>query len=130
MMVILVSSIEEILIIAHFFSFKRVQTIRERVRLEEPLKLKEDEAYEIARSSISALELLQSYSKCYPYMDNTALIHKCARAWEALSFRNHASRQYIKRRLMIMKNDPKAVKANPDLLQRMESLILDFGKCM
>ena len=58
-------------------------------------------------------------------MDSCDLISKCASAWEALSARNHACKNYLNRRIMIMKTDPKA---DPDKLQSLEALKSDFGK--
>ena len=103
----------------------RIQSIQKRVKIEEPIKLKEGEPYQIASSAISALSSLQAYSRCYPYMDSSELITKCADAWEALSARNHAAKQYINRKLMAMKMDPKA---DPSALLHLESLKVDFGK--
>lgn len=98
--------------------------MKERVRIEEPMKLKADEPSQIATSTITTFYSLQGYTKCYPYMDSRALITKCADAWEALSARNHAARQYISRKVMAMKMDPKA---DPNVLEHLEALKVDFG---
>jgi hypothetical protein len=58
-------------------------------------------------------------------MNSCALIAKCADAWEALSARNYASRQYVNRKVMTMKMDPKA---DPVALEHLEMLKSDFGE--
>ena len=98
--------------------------MKDRVRIEDPSKLKAEEPYLIATSTISVLYSLQAYSKCYPYMNKRELITKCADAWETLSARNHASRQSINRKVMAMKMDPKA---DPSVLEHLEALKVSFG---
>lgn len=70
---------------------------------------------------------MQSYSKCYPYMDVKVLIHKLYDQWEILTQKNYAAKQQINRKIMMMKMDPKA---DQDLLQTLEVLKEEYLTCI
>jgi len=102
---------------------ERIQNIRDRFHTEEPLKLKQGEPIEIATLSMSAIHSSQIYSRCC--LDTPKLIQMCKDVWESLSARNHAAKQYLSRKLTLMKADPKA---DPDVLATIEVLKSDYGK--
>ena len=103
----------------------RIQNIQDRVKIEEPMKQKSNEPYDATLKTISALQSIQCYSQCFPYMNSCKLIHMCASAWEALSARNYAAKQSINRKLMAMKMDPKA---DPIVMEHLEVLKSDYGE--
>lgn len=105
--------------------YLRIQDIRVRLNTEEPLKLKQGEPIEFAAQAISAINSSQMYSKCFAYLETPKLIGMCKDVWESLSARNHAAKQYLNRKLTLMKADPKA---DPDVVANIELLKADYGK--
>ncbi len=104
----------------------RIQNIQERFSTEEdPLKLKKGEPIEFANLAISAINSSQIYSRCFPYLDTPKLIGLCKDVWESLSAKNYAAKQYLNRKLTLMKADPKA---DPDVVTNIEILKCDYGE--
>eukprot|EP00957_Ditylum_brightwellii_P040725 3082540-Ditylum_brightwellii.AAC.1 len=62
---------------------------------------------------ISVLLSAQEHTKCYPYMDANGFVNQLYNAWDALCNQNVESLRLARRKVMIMKADPKA---DPDAL--------------
>lgn len=105
-----------------------INNIKERFHPEKVMnQIQPGEPMLSTKDTISALNSIQSYTNCYPYMDAAHLISKLYELWELQSRKNHAGRQQLTRKIMSMRMDPKA---DQDLLQMSEILKEEYADCL
>lgn len=80
-------------------------------------------AKSFTKSTMNTLNVVLSYSKCYPYIKTHALIDKISNVWEAFCEKNLAITKQLRRKILVMKADPKA---DPFILTNTETASVEW----